>query len=121
MYLEVKDILFAAILAFFITWIVLKLLSMYNAMKQSTSQFNYQVKDMNRVIGKCYALFPLEIFQFRGKTFKRGMTVRIKTLQNKIFEGKLVGINSSDVVCVLTNQYIVAHELSDIEEMENLN
>jgi len=66
-------------------------------------------------------MFPKEIVQFNGKTFKRGSKIRMVTNQKKVIEGELIGMNSESVVCVVTSKYIIAHDLRNIKEMNYLN
>lgn len=115
------DILFAAFTALIITWSVTNFVRMWKFLKNpSAVQFDKGEKELAGVLQKCYNLFPKEIIQFRGKTFKRGMKVRIVTNQHKTIEGKLIGMNSEDILCVITQKYIVAHEISNIEDMSDI-
>ncbi|MDR3238547.1 MAG: hypothetical protein LBT44_00425 [Clostridiales bacterium] len=118
--LTLQDILFAAVLAFALTWLIMSFGHMIQSVWSKPTEFDYLPKDMNKVLQKCYHLFPRDIVQFHGETFRRGMKVRVRTNQHKIFEGQLIGLNNENMLCVLTNRYIVAHELDKIEEMNIL-
>jgi len=48
------------------------------------------------------------------------MRVRITTLQKRIIEGEFIGKNDSDVLCVITGQHIIAHEINKIEDMTEM-
>ena len=74
-------------------------------------------KDMKRILQRCYRLFPTDIVRFNGVTFHRGMRVHITTSQMKNFEGQLIGLSKENMICVLTNKYIIAHELSKIHDI----
>lgn len=116
--LTIQDILYAAILAFFFTWLIQNISKIFRIVITRPTEFDYQLKDISKIMKKCYSLFPKEIIQFHGKTFKRGMNVRVTTVQNKTFEGELIGLNNENMLCVLTNSNIVAHELDSIEDMK---
>jgi hypothetical protein len=72
---------------------------------------------MAKIMERCYLLFPREIVQFHGVTFHRGMIVRVVTDKQKVFEGRLIGLSNDNMLCVLTNRYIVAQELHKVNEM----
>ena len=59
--------------------------------------------------------------QFNGETYKRGMKLKIITLQKKSFEGEFIGCNERNMLCILTNKYIIAHEITNIQEIEILD
>ncbi len=118
--LTLNDIVFAAVLAFIITWVIQSFSKVLNFVTNMPSEVLYPKGDTSGIIQKCYSLFPKEILQFNGKTIKRGMIVRVTTIQNKVFEGRLIGCNKDNVVCVLTAKYVVAHELNNIENIDVL-
>ena len=65
-------------------------------------------------------MFPVGTVNFRGKVFTTGMRVRITTLQKRIIEGEIIGKNDKDILCIITGQHIIAHELNKIEDMTEL-
>lgn len=121
MLLTFSDILFAATAAMLITWSVMSFISLRRLFKnQAIGSIQKSEKELTNILQKCYNLFPKDIVQFRGKTFKRGMRVRIITNQHKTIEGKLIGMNNEDILCVITQKYIIAHEISNIEEITDI-
>lgn len=116
--LSLEEIVSAALLAFFITWFIKNIIKLRRIMKNPSKEFGYPNKDINQILQRCYALFPKEIVQFGGKTFKRGMKIQIVTFQKKRFEGELIGSNNKNMVCILTKRYIIAHEITNIEEIK---
>lgn len=110
--LTFNDILTAFLLAAVITWLI---------NRASSFVFISKAPDLEFILKKCYDLFPTEILQFRGKVYKRGMNIRLVTNQNKIFEGKFLGLNSDDMICLMTRGFIIAQALKNIEEMEILD
>ena len=48
------------------------------------------------------------------------MKIRITTIQKKVIEGELIGKSKMDLLCIKTQNQIIAHELDKIEEMEQL-
>lgn len=118
--LTLEEIIYSALLALVITWFIRNIVKIRKIIKQTSNEFGYPTKDINKILQKCYALFPKEIIQFRGQTFKRGMKIQIVTIQKKRFEGELIGSNGKDMVCILTKKYIIAHEINNIEEINIL-
>ncbi len=111
------DIFYAAIGALLLTWIIRFIIKLNKLIKNPTAILN-QTEDIRQVIQKCYKLFPKEMVQFNGETYKRGMQLKIVTLQKKSFEGEFIGCNEKNMLCILTNKYIIAHELTNIEEIK---
>jgi hypothetical protein len=115
--LSLNDVIYSSLLALVFTWIVTGIVNILKSALSKPLDLEGLPKDMNKIMQKCYNLFPNDIIQFRGETFTRGMRVRVRTSQHKIFEGQLIGLNKDNMLCVLTKRYIVAHELDKIEEM----
>ncbi len=115
--LSMSDILYVALLAFVITWVIQNISKNFKLIITKPAEINYNQTDVNKIIQRCYGLFPRDIISFQGKTFKRGMNVRITTNQKKIFEGRLIGQNSENMLCVLTNKYVVAQDIENIDEI----
>ena len=112
-----EDVFFAALAALVLTAFFRGISKIYGAVFKRPVQFGFKARDINRIIQKCYALFPNEVVVFRGEIFKRGMTVRVTTNNKKIIEGKLIGLNSENIFCVLTNTFIAADILDNVTEM----
>ncbi len=115
--LSAKDIIFAAVLAFILTWLIQSFSKIIKLVVSMPSELTYSSSDFALIMQKCCSLFPHEIVQFNGQTLKRGMIVRVTTNKQKVFEGKLIGLNKDNVVCVLTPRYVVAHGLESITEI----
>ncbi len=115
-----EDIFYAAIGAIFITWLIRFILKINKIIKNPASLLS-QSEDLRQVIQRCYKLFPNEMVQFNGETYKRGMKLKIITLQKKSFEGEFIGCNERNMLCILTNKYIIAHEITNIQEIEILD
>ncbi len=121
MSLTVSDIVFAAVTSLVLTWLIKSFVSIWRILKNpSTIEIAKYEKEITFILQKCYNLFPKDIVQFRGKTFKRGMKIRIITSQHKTIEGKLIGMNSQNILCIITKRYIIAHEISGIEDIINV-
>ena len=118
--LAFDDIVYAALGALFITWIIRFIIKIRKLMKNPMS-FLDRSDDIRLVIQRCYKLFPNESVSFNGEVYKRGMKLKIVTLQKKIFEGEFIGCNEKNMLCLLTNKYIIAHEITNIEEIEILD
>ena len=114
-YITAEELIYILVTAFFITWFIHNIIKFKKLMEFGSE--NPAVKDIKRVLERCYAMFPLENVSFKGQTFKRGMHVKITTFQDKVFEGELIGTNYRNLVCIMTNKLVVAHELSNIRDM----
>ena len=114
-YITGEEIAYIAVVAFFITWFIYNIISFKKIVESGME--NTTVKDLKKVLERCYAMFPLENVSFKGQTFKRGMRVQITTFQDKVFEGELIGTNYRNLVCIMTNRLVVAHELSNIRDI----
>jgi len=83
---------------------------------------DYKVRnvDMVDVYEKCKELFPIQKLTFHGKEFTRGMRIKVVTIQKKIIEGELIGINKVNLICIRTHNQIIAHQLEKIEEITDI-
>lgn len=112
------DLIFAAVLAYLITSLVLRFHKIRNILKHKENlSVDYKLMDLASVMTKCKELFPIDTVYFHGKVFHRGMRVKITTFQKKVIEGELIGKNKVDLVCVRTQNHIIAHEIEKIEDM----
>ncbi len=114
--LTASDVIYCAIAALCITLIIRNFIRMNRFIKSAHLSVSGN-NDIKSALDRCYAIFPLEKFNFHGQTFRRGMKIKITTLQNKIFEGELIGFNTKNMVCIMTSKLIVAHELNNIREI----
>ena len=115
-----EDILYAALGAVLIT-LVIKIIMKLNKIIKNPMSLLDKSEDLRQVIQRCYKLFPMEIVQFNGETYKRGMKLKIITMQKKIFEGEFIGCNEKNMLCILTSRYIIAHEMTNIQKIEILD
>ncbi|MDR1559034.1 MAG: hypothetical protein LBS84_04900 [Clostridiales bacterium] len=112
-----REIIFSAILAFIITSLLSYVRDILSLTRKRLAASGYHAKDTGRILRRCYRLFPTDIIQFHGETFHRGMRVHVTTSQKKDFEGQLIGLSRENMICVLTSRYIIAQELSKIQDM----
>ena len=115
-----QDVIYAALLAVLFTWLIKTVAHVFKVVIGRTTEFNYHPKNLDAVLERCCSMFPNENVRFNGLDFTRGTLVRVITINNKIFEGKLIGSNKDNIVCVVTNHSVVAQEMDDIEEMETV-
>jgi hypothetical protein len=118
--LGLEQIVFAALLALFVTWFIRMSYGMLKIIVTGFTELSYQPRDLESIMKKCHVLFPIESVRFNGDTFRRGMSVRVVTAQNRTIEGKFVGTNHDNIVCFLTADFVVAQELDQIEEIYEL-
>lgn len=117
--LTIEDIMTAAVVAFIITWVIrniIKIRSLINAFS-SMSGPDGEKKELNVILEHCYSMFPLDKISFKGNEFKRGMKIKIVTLQNKIFTGEFIGGNNKNMLCIMTSKNIMAYDLTNISEI----
>ncbi|GFI60990.1 hypothetical protein IMSAG049_00141 [Clostridiales bacterium] len=115
--LSVYNYLYAAALALFITFVVTKFLRLREAIKNDELAMEVKNTDKHEILERCAKMFPIETVIFNGKVFKKGMNIRITTMQKKVFQGEFVGKNDMDVICILTREHIIAHEVKKISDM----
>ena len=119
--LTIEDFMLAAALAAVFTWVTNRYIEFMQISRHNALSSNYRIKDMEKILQRCYDLFPKEMLQFDGEIYKRGMKVRIITSQNKIFEGKFLGLNNDNMICLMTRKFIIAHAVKNIEEIEMMD
>ncbi len=110
-----EDFIYIAVIAFFVTWMIQNIIRLKNLLNASPDAI--KANEMRTIMARCYALFPLEKFNFKGREFTRGMRVKITTFQNKEFEGELIGSNSRNLICIITAKNVIAHEISNIRDI----
>lgn len=110
------DVLLAACIAYVI-FSVIRFFQKRFGKKQTEIEYKVRNMDMVDVYEKCKELFPIQHLTFHGKEFTRGMRVKVITIQKKIIEGELVGINKVDLICIRTHNQIIAHQLEKVEEI----
>ncbi len=112
---------YAALLALCITYIIMKLLKFRTLLAEEEFNLSFKGSDRKSVMAKCTRLFPIETFNFKGMDFKKGMTVRITTTQQKVFQGEFIGKNNLNVICILAGEHVIAHDVEKIKEMISLD
>jgi hypothetical protein len=115
--ITMQDFFFFFFLAFVLTVVIVYVWEKKLKKFRRPKLTNYNIKDMDKILQRCYRLFPTDIIQFQGETFHRGMKVHITTDQNKYFEGQLIGLSRQNMICVITNRYIIAQDFGKIEKM----
>jgi len=104
-------------MAFFLTWIIIWASKAFKVVVRFPVIYRFAEKDLSNVLQKCHALFPVETILFKGKTFERGMKIRITTIQKKTIEGQLVGRNDDNMLCLLTSRNLIAQQIDGIAEI----
>ena len=121
--LSTLDYIYAALVSFMIFHIIKSIMKikrsvviLHSAERADMDRENFRLD----IIKKCKAMFPVGTINFRGKVFTSGMLVRITTLQKRIIEGEIIGKNEDDVLCIVTREHIIAHEMEKIEDITEL-
>ena len=108
--------LFAASVAYVITYIY-RAIARWKARKKKGEK-TYVIKTLDRqAVDRCAELFPIDVLSFKGREFKRGMKIRVTTIQKNIIEGEFIGLNQVNLVCIKTDNQIIAHQLEKIAEI----
>jgi len=115
------DVLYAAILALFLTQIILSINTIRKRVKVRVVRTKGGEEAAKKdIMKKCAEIFPLDTIHFRGKVFTKGAMVRVTTLQKRIIEGEIIGKNDKDVICIITGRHIIAHEIDKIEDITEI-
>lgn len=110
--------LFAAAAAYVITYICRVFSRFLRQNKEKTGEKTYVIKTLDRqAIDRCKELFPIDVLSFKGREFKRGMQIRVITIQKNTIVGEFIGLNRVNLVCIKTGNQIIAHQLEKIEEV----
>ena len=93
--LTIQDWILTAIIAYFITHIILRISdfkkSIKNIKQRQMISMDYKIVDLEKLMAKCYELFPIDTIYFK-----------------------------MDLLCIKTQNQIIAHDLDKIEQMEQL-
>jgi len=118
--LSVQDVIFAAFLAIFLTWFLgwaTRVIKFF-AIKPTRLEFGESTREYEAALHKCCFLFPLATFNFNGTTINRGTKVRVVFTGDKSIEGQFVGTNEENMICLISPKFVVAHEITDIRDLE---
>ena len=96
-----REYLFAAGVAYIITYFYRSFQRRKEKEKNSEKTYVIQTLD-KRAIDRCKELFPIDVLSFKGKEFKRGMQIRITTIQQNVIVGEFIGLNRVNLVCIKT-------------------
>ena len=105
-----REYLFAAGMAYVLTYIYRVFQRRKESGKNKEKTYVIQTFD-KRAIDRCKELFPIDVLSFKGKEFKRGMQIRITTIQQNVIVGEFIGLNRVNLVCIKTGNKIIAHQL----------
>lgn len=111
-----REYLFAAGMAYVLTYIYRVFQRRKESGKNKEKTYVIQTFD-KRAIDRCKELFPIDVLSFKGKEFKRGMQIRITTIQQNVIVGEFIGLNRVNLVCIKTGNKIIAHQLEKIAEV----
>ncbi|MDO4531344.1 MAG: hypothetical protein Q4C06_05125 [Bacillota bacterium] len=115
-----REYLFAAAVAYVITYIyrVFSRMLKLSREKKKNGEKTYVIKTLDRqAIDRCKELFPIDVLSFQGREFRRGMQLRITTIQNNVIVGEFIGLNQVNLVCIKMGNQIIAHQLEKIAEV----
>lgn len=117
--ISLEEIIYAAFLSLCLTLVIRNI---YRAKKVIKNAKDFAKQNQSEIIAneikRCYNLFPIDKIVFHGKTFTRGMTIKITTIANTKFEGEFIGGNDRNMLCIKTNRFIIAHELKNISDID---
>lgn len=112
-----QDIILAAVAALFITAIIQIIARYVQDRKQEEIKVGFNGFDRDEARRRCVIIFPVPVVFFNGQVFRKGANIKITTKSQKVFQGELIGTNSSNVLCIITGEHIIAHEIEKILEI----
>lgn len=115
--LRMHDIIMAAIMALFIAGIIQMIVEYIQDRRQDEMRVGFNGFDREEAIRRCVIIFPIPVVFFNGQVFRKGANIKITTKSQKVFQGELIGTNSSNVLCIITGEHIIAHEIEKILEI----
>lgn len=115
--LRMHDISMAAIMALFIAGIIQMIVEYIQDRRQDEMRVGFNGFDREEAIRRCVIIFPVPVIFFNGQMFRKGANIRITTKTQKVFQGELVGTNSSNIVCIVTEEHIIGYEIENITEI----
>ena len=115
--LSAYNYIYAALLAFIITYLITRIRNFRkNINGRDELAMGYRNIDKSSVMERCIKMFPIETIVFNGNVFKKGMTVKITTMQKKVFQGEFVGKNDMDIICILTKDHKKITEMVSVDD-----
>ena len=111
------DIIMAAIMALFIAGVIQMIVEEIQDRRQDEMRVGFNGFDREEAIRRCVIIFPVPVIFFNGQMFRKGTNIRITTKTQKVFQGELVGTNSSNIVCIVTEEHIIGYEIENITEI----
>ncbi|HIW25079.1 MAG TPA: hypothetical protein H9688_03160 [Firmicutes bacterium] len=112
-----QDIILAAVAALFIAGIIQMIVEYIQDRRQDEMRVGFNGFDREEAIRRCVIIFPVPVIFFNGQMFRKGTNIRITTKTQKVFQGELVGTNSSNIVCIVTEEHIIGYEIENITEI----
>lgn len=115
--LRMHDIIMAAIMALFIAGIIQMIVEYIQDRRQDEMRVGFNGFDREEAIRRCVIIFPIPVVFFNGQVFRKGANIKITTKSQKVFQGELIGTNSSNIVCIVTEEHIIGYEIENITEI----
>lgn len=114
--INIQNIFYSAFISLLFTWVILSFIK-FRRMMRVMPVITARLYEAKEIIERCHKLFPIEVIEYKGITFRRGMSVKITLSNSKTFTGSFVGVNTHNMVCVITPKSIIAQELKAIENL----
>ena len=123
--ITIDNVLLAAFWATIIVFILRVGSRMFQRIITRTTVFMLRPSQMNAeeletLMQNCYQLFPVEHLKWEGVTFRRGNTLRIKTTTSAAIEGQFIGLNGDNMLCLMTDNSVIAQEMGTIEDIQQV-
>ena len=115
-----NDIIFAlvgAVMLFAIYRLISAIVRMFIT---RTTVIRFHPHQFEHMRHNCFINFPIDFLNFNGATFHRGTPIRITTTRQATFEGHLIGTNKAEMVCIMTENSVIAQEIGSIHEIKEL-
>ena len=113
------NVIFAFAGASFV-FLVFKFITAFIQMAKGIGEIGFNPSQREEVLMDCCLNFPMESLQMDGSIFTRGESVRITTKKELVYEGQFVGVNKSEMLCIITDKSIIAHALGTIMKIQSV-
>jgi len=117
--LTLGNVVFAFSGAAFV-FLAVKFITMSVRLIRSNGEMLFEPNQREDILINCCRNFPMDSLQMNGGIFTRGESVRITTNKEAIIEGQFVGVNKAQMICIMTEQSVIAQSLEAIMEIRSV-
>ena len=123
--INLTDVVFAAFFAGVIVLIIRVAGRMFHALITrsvviSLGVHNLDPEERESLMQRIYNHFPIETLKWDGTTFWRGSILRVVNDKDETFEGQFIGLNEDNMVCLFTNDSVIAQQMKSITDIRGV-